>query len=460
MKKEIQVFLALFIVFNIIGCSDKNYTLPANLEKNEKLNQYTNTTQENSDKWWENFHDKNLNALIEKSLQQNLSLLATKEQITQAYATLKTSRADLYPSINGTFQNTRERDISAHDEWSKSYTAGAELDLAIDLWGKLRHQSKSNYYSYLMTQESYRYSALTLAKEISKQYMNLASYVEKEKLLNEQLKIAKDILSALDTRFNYGKTNYTDILEQKRQVKILESTITSNNANILSAQKALALLIAKSPIDGVDLKPKLPQAGAIPSSGFSSQILIKRADVRSAYFSLLGANESAAAALLERFPTISLSLTTQSSALSSSNLFEDWLMSALGSVVAPIFQGGAIQANITKKRSLAQEAAYTYGDTFMNALGDIEEASLREMEQKELLINKRKQVDLIEARVERVQEQYDNGTLDYIDFIGIIQTWQTLKQEYIEYKKNYLDAQIDLYFALGSNWLSEQQEKK
>jgi outer membrane protein TolC len=96
----------------------------------------------------------------------------------------------------------------------------------------------------------------------------------------------------------------------------------------------------------------------------------------------------------------------------------------------------------------------------MNALSNIEEASLREKEQRELLKNKKRQVALIESRVKRVQDQYDNGTLDYIDFIGIIQTWQALRQEYIDYKKNYLNAQIDLYFALGSNWLSEQQEKK
>jgi multidrug efflux system outer membrane protein len=174
----------------------------------------------------------------------------------------------------------------------------------------------------------------------------------------------------------------------------------------------------------------------------------------------LSADENAAAALLERFPNINLNFNVTSTATKSGNLFEDWLAAALGSVVAPIFQGGAIQSKITKNRSLAQEAAYTYADTFMNALSNIEEASLREKEQRELLKNKKRQVALIESRVKRVQDQYDNGTLDYIDFIGIIQTWQSLRQEYIDYKKNYLNAQIDLYFALGSNWLSEQQEKK
>ena len=456
MRLTIRSSIMIFFMFGIIGCNDKNYTLPSNLQKNEKLSQYTKSIKENNDKWWENFHDDNLNALVEQSLTQNLSLLATKEAIAQAYATLKTTRSDLYPSINGTFQKQNQRDISSHDDWSRSYSTEAELDLAIDLWGKLRHQSKSSYYSYLMSKESYRYSALSLAKEVSKQYIELGSYVEKNRLLKDQLQTAKDILSALNTRFNYGKTTYPNILEQQRQIKILESTITSNDADILSSQKALALLIAKSPLKGVDLYPALPKAGALPTTGFSSDVLIKRADVRSAYFSLLSADESAAAALLERFPSIDLSLSAQSSAATSSNLFEDWLLSALGSIVAPIFQGGAIQANIEKKRSLAQEAAYTYADTFINALGDIEEASLREKEQREILKNKKRQVELMESRVQRIQEQYDNGTLDYIDFIEIIQTWQTLKQEYIDYKKAYLKAQVDLYFTLGSNWMSKQ----
>ncbi len=439
---------------------ENNYTLPKNIEKNEKLTQYTKATQENIDQWWENFNDKNLNTLIEKSLHQNLSLLATKEQITQAYAALGASRSSLYPSVNAIAKNQRDRDITQNDEWSKNYSATVELDLAIDLWGKLRHESRSSYYSYLMTEESYRYSALSLAKEISKQYMALAAHVEKTKLLREQLRIAKNILSALNIRFNYGKTDYANILEQKRQVQILEATIISNKTNIISNQKALALLLGRSPVEGLNLNPTLPKAGTLPATEFSSQILIKRADVRSAYFALLSADESAAAALLERFPNINLNFNVTSTATKSGNLFEDWLATALGSVVAPIFQGGAIQSKITKNRSLAQEAAYTYADTFMNALSNIEEASLREKEQRELLKNKKRQVALIESRVKRVQDQYDNGTLDYIDYIGIIQTWQALRQEYIDYKKNYLNAQIDLYFALGSNWLSEQQEKK
>jgi NodT family efflux transporter outer membrane factor (OMF) lipoprotein len=460
MKIAGQSFIAICLTLNFIGCTQNNYTLPKDIEKNEKLTQYTDATQENIDQWWENFNDTTLNALIEKSLYQNLSLLATKEQITQAYATLGATKSNLYPSINATASNQRSRDVTQSDEWSKNYSSTVELDFAIDLWGKLRHESKSSYYNYLMTQESYRYSALLLAKEISKQYMTLASYIEKTKLLHEQLKIAKDILNALDIRFNYGKTDYANILEQERQIKILESTITTNNANIISNQKALALLVGKSPIEGLNLRPILPKAGNIPTTGFSSQMLIKRADVRSAYFSLLGADQSAAAALLERFPNINLNFNVTSSALNSGNLFENWLASALGSIVAPIFQGGAIQSNITKKRSLAQEAAYTYADTFMNALGDIEEVSLREKEQKELLKNKKRQIDLMEARVQRVQEQYDNGTLGYIDYIAIIETWHTLKQDYINYKKTYLNAQIDLYFALGSNWLSKEGEKK
>ena len=460
MKIKAKSFIAICLALNFIGCMENNYTLPKNIEKNEKLTQYTKATQENIDQWWENFNDKNLNTLIEKSLHENLSLLATKEQITQAYATLGASRSSLYPSINATAKNQRDRDITQNDEWSKNYSATVELDLAIDLWGKLRHESRSSYYSYLMTEESYRYSALSLAKEISKQYMALAAHVEKTKLLQEQLRIAKNILSALNIRFNYGKTDYANILEQERQVQILEATIISNKTNIISNQKALALLLGKSPVEGLNLNPTLPKAGILPTTGFSSQILIKRADVRSAYFALLSADENAAAALLERFPNINLNFNVTSTATKSGNLFEDWLAAALGSIVAPIFQGGAIQSKITKNRSLAQEAAYTYADTFMNALSNIEEASLREKEQRELLKNKKRQVALIESRVKRVQDQYDNGTLDYIDFIGIIQTWQTLKQEYIDYKKNYLNAQIDLYFALGSNWLSEQQEKK
>lgn len=460
MKIKARLFITICLALNLIGCMENNYTLPKDIEKNEKLTQYTNTTQENIDQWWENFHDKNLNALIEKSLQQNLSLLATKEQITQAYATLGVSRSNLYPSINATGKNQRDRDITQSDEWSKNYSTAVELDLAIDLWGKLRHESRSSYYNYLMTQESYRYSALTLAKEISKQYMALAAYVEKTKLLQEQLRIAKNILNALNMRFNYGKTDYANILEQERQIQILEATIISNKTNIISNQKALALLLGRSPIKGLNLKPILPKAGTIPATGFSSQVLIKRADVRSAYFALLSADQSAAAALLERFPNINLNFNVTSTATKSGNLFEDWLATALGSVVAPIFQGGAIQSNITKSKSLTQKAAYTYADTFMNALSNIEETSLREKEQRELLKNKERQVDLIESRVKRVQDQYDNGTMEYIDFITIIETWQTLRQEYIEYKKSYLNAQIDLYFALGSNWLSTGGEKK
>lgn len=457
MQKRYQYILlpSLLLALFLTGCNKQNhFTIPAVIIQ-ESANADHNISQQN--KWWSNFNDPTLNNLIELALTQNLSLLATSQRVEQAYSQLSVTNAGLYPSIDANINRQTNRIISQSDDESKSYRASLNLNYAIDLWGKTKSLVKSRQFSYLAQYQSYRFAAFSTAKEVANLYISLGSFVEKRALLQEQLKIAQDIHKALDFRFSYGKTEYANILEQERQIKILQSLIASNETNIKVTQKALAMLIGVSPTQGLDIYPTLPKKGALPLSGFNASLVQKRADVQAAYHTLESQNQNAAAAILSRYPNITISLGLGSDALSSSGLFENWLLNTLGSIVAPVFQGGAIDAEVKRTKSATQEAAYLYADTFMKALYDIEQSLLKERELHTLLKNKEEQIKLLQARIERIQDAYDNGTLSYIEFIGIIQTWQNLKQEYIATKEAYLKSQVNLYFSLGSNWQPTQE---
>ena len=459
MKQRSYLFLPIIYTTIFLGgcATQQHYTTPVLIEQ-EFQKDHNNTLPEQN-RWWTNFNDPVLNNLIELALAQNLSLLATSQRVEQAYSQLQIASGGLYPSVDANLQRQTNRIISSSDNESKSYGASLNLNYAIDLWGKTKTLVKSRHFNYLAQYESYRFAALATAREVANLYFTLGGLVEKRALLKEQLKIANDIYKALDVRFSYGKTEYANILEQERQIKILKGLIATNETNISLTQKALASLIGKSPSIGIDITPTLPKKGAIPKSGFSASLVQKRADVQASYLALQSSNEATAAAVLERYPNITLKLGVQSNAPTFGGLFESWLLNTLGNIVAPVFRGGSIEAETQRSKSVTQEASYLYADTFIKALLDIEQSLLKEREKETLLKNKKEQVNLLEARILRVQDAYDNGTLSYIEFIGIIQILQNLQQEYIATKEAHLKSQSDLYFALGSNWQPAQERK-
>ena len=100
------------------------------------------------ERWWTQFNDPQVTALIEEAIVANLDLRLAVSRIDEARANLQAARSFLYPTIEGYAGITRSRASRATDfifvgpTISNAHSAGIQASYELDLWGRVRSGSR------------------------------------------------------------------------------------------------------------------------------------------------------------------------------------------------------------------------------------------------------------------------------------------------------------------------------
>ena len=133
----------------------------------------------------------------------------------------------------------------------------------------------------------------------------------------------------------------------------------------------------------------------------------------------------------------------------------DWaskFYSAGPSISVPIFNGGALMANVRLSRTEAAAAALSYRSTVLNALQEVEDglSSLREDAERSASLNTT--VDADQHALDINFDAYRHGLVTYVAVLTLqLQTVQARQQLAQALLTQIIDL-IKLYKALGGGW--------
>ena len=188
--------------------------------------------------------------------------------------------------------------------------------------------------------------------------------------------------------------------------------------------------------------------------GLPSDLLRRRPDIRVAEAQLHSATAQIGVATAQFFPQFSLTgnLSYQSDIIGT--LFEgpSRVWSAGPSVTWPIFQGGAIAANVRVQKALTDQAYITYQKTVLTALQDVENqlvAFANEWNHRQALneavTQNRKAVDLS-------TQLYTQGASDFLSVLDAKRSLYTSQNALSQSKATISTDLVALYKALGGGW--------
>jgi outer membrane protein TolC len=197
---------------------------------------------------------------------------------------------------------------------------------------------------------------------------------------------------------------------------------------------------------------KLITLPSLPSTGIPAALVQNRPDVRSAWYRVLSADQSTAAAVADRFPRLSISAGLSTGGEYADELFDNWLASLAGNLVAPLVDGGLRKAEVARSRAVTEERLHAYGQTVLEALGEVEDALAREARQREYLLSLEKQLDLAQSVIGRVRDRYLNGAEEYQRVLDALLSYQQLQRNYLSGRRTLIQYRIDLCRALGGGW--------
>ncbi|MGN4222771.1 TolC family protein, partial [Burkholderia gladioli] len=131
--------------------------------------------------WASQFGDPQLPKLIDEALEDNPSIAQAQARLAKASAYIQSSRATLFPKVEGSYSWTREL-YSGNGlfpppyggNWFSENNALLSASWELDLWGKNREKLKSAVSQQKAAQAEFQQARITLATSIARTYNQLA----------------------------------------------------------------------------------------------------------------------------------------------------------------------------------------------------------------------------------------------------------------------------------------------
>lgn len=407
------------------------------------------------DRWWEKWNDPQLNACIEDALSGNFPLSAAWARLEQAEASLKRADAGRFPTLGASGNARRDRSIGEDRDTIENDTGSVGLSASweIDLWGRIRSTSNAALLDRDASREDLHATAIALVGQIVQTWLQLAEQHGQRKLLSEQIALSERTLELIQTRFSRGQSSASDLWQQERLVESRKGNLILVEARIKSLEYALAVLMGKDPTTTrFPVIATLPVPPAFPATGTPAEALGRRPDVRSAWMKVEAADHRIAAAMAERFPRISLSAGLSSPFSETLNLFNEWITSVAGSLGITLIDGGSRRAEADRTEAVLRQAISQYGDKWLTALREVEDAILQEKTQRAYLSSIDTQIGLAERVFTQTSSRYEQGQVSYIQVLEAQQTLQTLQRNRVETARAVASARVDLHKAIGGGF--------
>ncbi len=438
-----SALLLLLSISTACSVDIKDVPAPVNLPEKFSVTGYTKAP----DRWWLTFNDAALNQLIDQALNENFTLLAAFNRLEQAQAVAKKSGADLIPAINGSFGAAQKNtDTSSLN----NFTLGLAASYELDLWGRIRANIHAAELDTLAAEEDIASAAISVSAGCASVWYKLIEQRQQLKLLDSQIKINRDYVTMVTTRFRLGQATAADVFQQNQLLEFVIGNRLIVIANIKVLENQLAILIGKSPgtvaMPEQDSFPVLPP---IPDTGLSADLMQRRPDLRKAYFRIQAADQRVASAIADRFPRLSLSAGVDTSTPNLQSLFNNWMATIAGNLVMPLVDGGRRIAEVERNQAVSAEALNNYATALLNAVQEVENALIQEHQQYQFAMNLDKQVQLSQQASAQIRSRYVYGAMDFLRVLSALLSQQTLERSRLLAQQQLIDYRINLYRALA-----------
>ena len=366
-----------------------------------------------SERWWEDFDDRALSALIDEALDENLDLRSAAARLEQSRAIARMSGADKQPSLSLSSGISRSRsDTGPIESTDNRFSIDLSAAYEIDLWQRIESSQTAAVLDAAARVEDLDALALLVTSDIANAWYAIVERRAQLKLLQEQLEVNKTYLDLVELRFGTGQSTAVAVYQQREQVAATETQIPTVESQLRVQLHRLSVLLGRDPADRVAFGlSELPELSALPDPGLPAELLQRRPDVRAAQTRIMAADYRIAAAIAERYPTLRLTASRGNQSGDIEDLFSNWLWSLAGGLTAPLIDGERRAAEVDRTRAVLEEALSGYEATVLDALQDVNNALVQERYQHEYIANLERQLDFAQTALRESQKRYAAGSV-------------------------------------------------
>ena len=154
------------------------------------------------------------------------------------------------------------------------------------------------------------------------------------------------------------------------------------------------------------------------------------------------------------FPSVSLTGSGGYQNFEISNLFKSTgaVYGYGGSLVAPIFNGGALWANYKASKADREAAILTYQKSIQDAFRDVADSLIGHQKAKEYLAQRELFAITLRDQLRLANMRYEGGVSSYLEVLDTERQALDAELNYAQAYLGELDSVIHVYKALGGGW--------
>jgi NodT family efflux transporter outer membrane factor (OMF) lipoprotein len=415
-----------------------------------------------SGSWWQLFHSKQLDEVLNLALADNQDLAAAQATLAQAKEAVDQSAGALWPHVQMTAGVGRQQTNNAssgfdsvHSDFS-TYTIGPNVSYALDIFGLNRRQVEQS--AALAEAQEYQLAAvyLTLCGNVVNQVIAIASVRQQIAIVNEIVADDDKNVKNVSELLSLGESTRTDVEQARSQFTADRATLPPLQQQLSVAKHALAILIGRAPAEWVapdfDLAEfTLPEE--LPLS-VPSELVRQRPDILSAEAQLHAASAAIGVATAQMYPQINLSASFTQQIVDPANLFSGAgsIWSVAAQLTAPIFQGGTLAAQRRGAVDAFNAKAATYKQTVLTSFGQVADTLTAIDNDAQLLDRQRSAQDSAATTRQLIQETYRGGGVTILQVLDSERQYAQARLGYTRARAQRFTDSAQLFNAMGGAW--------
>ena len=343
-----------------------------------------------SDSWWTAYGDPELDALIDEGLKGSPDLAAAQARLAKAEAYKAGAEAKTLPTLTAQ-ASVQDTKLSYNNGIPPAFTphglngaglVGLNFNYELDFWGKNRAAVAAASSDLEAARAQTAEARLVLSTGIAAAYADLVRLYDERDVASEALRVRQDTLTLVSNRVDNGLDTKAELSQAQAGAPSAREQIAAVDEDIALAKNRIAALIGDGPDRALGIaRPKVTQISAfgLPEN-VAAGLVGRRPDVTAARWRAEAAAKRIGVAKAQFYPNVNLVALAGFQSLGLSKLFASGsdMLQAGPAVTLPIFEGGALRANLKGARADYDEAVAVYDGTVAQAFQQVADVAASE----------------------------------------------------------------------------------
>jgi NodT family efflux transporter outer membrane factor (OMF) lipoprotein len=446
-------------------------------------------------KWWEIYHDPQLNALEEKVNISNQNVLQAEANFREAAAAVKVSRADFFPTLttNPSIVGTQSQSLSSTGSGGGTtgvttgtgsttgngtttggtvvsagrggnsgngnqpegvYDLPLQLSYLVDVWGSVRRTVEENSATAEASFATLENARLSYQATLAEDYFSLRGLDAEAKLLSDTAKSYETYLTLTQNRYKSGIASQGDVAAAQTQLETTRAQLVDVGVDRAQFEDAIATLIGE-PASLLHLQnsPLAAEPPRVPA-GVPSTLLERRPDIAEAERMVAAANANIGVQVAGYYPQITLNASTSLNTVQIAEVFSgpEFVWSVGPAIAQTLFDAGRTHGLVQEAQASYDSTVAAYRQTVLTAFQQIEDdlSGLRILEEESGI--ETGAVQAAKQSLDVTTNLYKQGVDDYLQVITTQAILLNDQVANVNIATRRMTTSVLLVQALGGGW--------